>query len=241
MTDVTDIEGMFRIIGIFDKQVKIIKNTYATSDMLGTNGDYHSDNLYYWSYKYYQDIYDYYGHGSVWKFSALNTENLNLNYLNYLGEKWSDMISVYKWIATGGANGDYRNIIDVPLKETYDNEMVHNEDDYWYSETKIGLMYLNDYGYAAGPGNWRNHIMWYASAAYDNWLYNENIEWFITPELSYTGVGYYTYMGNVTDGFPLGGMEGTFSYFYVRPTFYLNSDVRYVSGTGTERDPYRIQ
>ena len=26
----------------------------------------------------------------------------------------------------------------------------------------------------------------------------------------------------------------------VRPTFYLNSDVRYVSSTGAESDPYRI-
>lgn len=26
----------------------------------------------------------------------------------------------------------------------------------------------------------------------------------------------------------------------IRPTFYLNSDVQYVSGTGTETDPYRI-
>lgn len=233
-------ESMYRIIGIFDNQVKIIKNTNATSDMLGTDGDYYSDDMYYWNYKYYWDYYEY-GYGSAWKFSALNTENLNLNYLNYLGEKWSNLISVHKWTATGG--GYWKSFIDVPLKETYTSEMLSNDkyDDYWYPESKIGLMYLNDYGYAAGPGNWRNHIMWYASVAYDNWLYSENNEWFITPETSYISVGYYTYFGNVTDGDLAGGIATTSSYFYVRPTFYLKSDVRYVSGTGTESDPYRIQ
>ena len=96
-------ESMYRIIGIFDNQVKIIKNTNATSDMLGTDGDYYSDDMYYWNYKYYWDYYEY-GYGSAWKFSALNTENLNLNYLNYLGEKWSNLISVHKWTATGGGH-----------------------------------------------------------------------------------------------------------------------------------------
>lgn len=29
--------------------------------------------------------------------------------------------------------------------------------------------------------------------------------------------------------------------YAIRPTFYLNSDVTYIGGTGTKIDPYRIQ
>ena len=32
----------------------------------------------------------------------------------------------------------------------------------------------------------------------------------------------------------------TFAYLETRPTFYLKSDVTYISGTGTQSDPYRI-
>ena len=230
-------DNLYRIIGVFNGEVKLIKNTYANSDMLGIDGDYYSENKYYWNEKYQMDIYNEYKTYSIWKETALNKENLNLNYLSYLGNDWVDKISVHKWMAAGN---DYRKLIEVTLKEAYNNEIYekNNGNDYLYPEAKVGLMYLNDYGFAAGPGNWLKITKYYSNMQYDNWLYSENNEWFITPETNYTARGYYTYYGSITDGKLASGNIGP---IYVRPTFYLNSDVRYVSGTGTEKDPYRIQ
>ena len=36
-------DNLYRIIGVFDGQVKLIKNDYANSDLLGINGDYYID------------------------------------------------------------------------------------------------------------------------------------------------------------------------------------------------------
>jgi hypothetical protein len=43
-------DNLYRIIGLFDSQVKIIKATAAKSDLLGTDGEYFQDTVYYnWS------------------------------------------------------------------------------------------------------------------------------------------------------------------------------------------------
>ena len=39
-------ENLYRIIGVFDGKVKVIKSTYATSEMLGTDGAYASSYTY---------------------------------------------------------------------------------------------------------------------------------------------------------------------------------------------------
>ena len=41
--------NLYRIIGVFDRQVKLIKATEATSTLLGTDGAYVSDTTYKWS------------------------------------------------------------------------------------------------------------------------------------------------------------------------------------------------
>ena len=127
----------------------------------------------------------------------------------------------------------------VKIAYTYEIENNKNSEPY---KNKIGLMYVSDYGYAASPENWNTTLDNYNNDANrnNNWLYSGMIEWLLTPtppDLAFRiesvgsiGVDY-TYEYYYAE---------TFAYLETRPTFYLKSDVTYVSGTGTESDPYRI-
>ena len=85
-------ENLYRIIGVFDNekngnyQVKLIKATFATEDLLGTNGTGGNNS-------YYKNHYFWGNNSNIWNESELNTINLNTNFINYLGEKWSSKIA----------------------------------------------------------------------------------------------------------------------------------------------------
>ena len=83
---------LYRIIGVFNGKLKVIKSDYATSDMLGLDGAYF--NTYQIGDTYYKgSIYDnvstYYWNNESrvnnWEESNLNKINLNVNFKNYLG------------------------------------------------------------------------------------------------------------------------------------------------------------
>ena len=92
---------LYRIIGVFDNQVKLIKYDYANSNLLGTDGDYNLGsyskssystykgeltiiNIYNWNYKATNS------QSTSWSTSLLNKTNLNKNYLNNIGSAWSN-------------------------------------------------------------------------------------------------------------------------------------------------------
>lgn len=82
--------NLYRIIGVFGLQVKLIKADYATSDLLGTDGDYAEGNSYYWNYKAANNV------SNDWSSSLLNTVNLNTNLLKNLGT-WTEKIAITTW------------------------------------------------------------------------------------------------------------------------------------------------
>ncbi len=95
-----------------------------------------------------------------------------------------------------------------------------------------------DFGYAISPEDWDKAMSTEYSRV--NWLFG-GYDWFISPNTGDFGGAY------SVDG----GTDGTVSPQYVnsgnelpsndiRPTFYLNSDVQYVSGDGSQQNPYRI-
>ena len=101
-------------------------------------------------------------------------------------------------------------------------------------------MYVSDYGFAASPTNWTTNLSNYNNDTniISNWLFLGINDWTISPIIeNLTGVFEIGALGNI-----IINQAGHFSYGRgsVRPTFYLNSDVRFVDGTGTETDPYRI-
>ena len=205
-------DNLYRIIGVFGNQVKLIKNT-----SLGN---------YYWSGSSSNS-------NNTWSSSTLNTYTLNRTYLNGLGTTWSAMIETTKWKVEGNT---YQNILDVTVKNTYRNEIVSPAANTTYS-AKIGLMYVSDYGYAASPANWTTTLHNYDNSknTSNNWLYLRSDEWTISRRSANTSNAFIvTSAGSVYYSIVTGGYVG------VRPSFYLKSGVALEGGTGSARDPYRL-
>ena len=253
-------EYLYRIIGVFDEDsdgkynVKLIKADYTTSDMLETNSRDYDGNYSYSTSNYkgsmdtstiaaYSWNYDTSVSSSGsnnWTTSELNKINLNINYLDYLGNSWSDMIEDTTWYLggmTSSANttksfytGERNNAGYGSNPTTYGPENASG------NSTKIGLMYDSDYGYAAYPDAWKTNLGSYNSSTItqNNWLYMGLYEWAMTPRSSYSSHVY-----NLSNG---GNFYSSNAYagFSVRPVFYLKSSILYASGDGTKDSPFRV-
>ena len=243
-------ENLYRIIGVFGDEVKLIKADYTTSEMLGTNSrdyvgilseigahaDYYNGTMNTSAIAIYRWNYD----TSVselgsndWTTSELNTINLNTNYLNYLGEPWSEMISNTTWYL-GGISDDEMGAAKAYYNAEKNNAGYNNNP--VIANGKIGLMYVSDYGYAANPDYWTTDLFYYHNARSNNWMYMGFYELTLSPSyLAY----FYTY--NI---WSYGGLEFYTSIMEnsaVRPVFYLNSNTVYSSGDGSIDNPYRIE
>ena len=249
------VDNLYRIIGVFDNNVKLIKYDYATSDSLGIDGDYYGtnrtpDSNYYnglqntiaeygWNNLNYSATNEATGYYNVWKYSYLNTLNLNNNFINYLGKEWSNKIILAQWY-NGGLSSQIG--INNSVKTVYDYELGINKiilSPFEPINTKIGLMYLSDYGYAASPSNWNTNLGNYnnSNIINNNWIFIGFYDWTITRNnSSSTSAFYITTTGNVTSSSSITGTSRA----AIRPTFYLNDNVTYVSGDGSIDNPYRI-
>ena len=70
-------DNLYRIIGVFGNNVKLIKYDYANWNLLGTDGDYQgTGNGYFWNYKNNTSINNGYG-SNEWGTSLFNKINLN--------------------------------------------------------------------------------------------------------------------------------------------------------------------
>ena len=197
-------------------------------------------------FEYYKGTLDtipyYYWSGSSnnrdnnWNKSTLNTQILNNMYLDLLGNSWENLISKVTW-KVGGITAEQKNTMP---KNVYDYEVGNNSNNTTYS-TKIGLMYVSDYGYASSPENWNLTLDNYniAENRNSNWLFMGAQEWTITRNSNQSGVNDLAFFIRETGNIDNVNMSFNLN-LAVRPTFYLNSDVTYVSGTGTQTDPYRI-
>ena len=211
-------DNLYRIIGIFNindnYQTKLIKNT--------------SIGKYAWNTEYTTE----------WNTSDIRVI-LNNTYYNSLSGKYQNLIYNTTW-SIGGIrlmNGMYSN-----AKEAYNYEIGANK----VNKTdiaKVALMYLSDYYYSASPTYWNysgNNIddqsQSYASAKNENWIFSRLDEF----TLSYI-IDFSSFIFTITDS---GAINSASSPFIpqndVRPSFYLNPDVAYVSGDGTISNPYRI-
>ena len=249
-------DNLYRIIGVFGDQVKLIKSDYATSALLGTDGDYSKmytangwNNSYYkgnnlanvaaytWNYKNNTTINSGYG-SNTWSTSLLNKTNLNKKFIANLGADWAAKIAETTWKVGGNT---WANIGTQPAKTAYQNEIVspvitNTTDNATTYSAKVGLMYVSDYMYAAPQDKWtlvgnRSETTDYRAATSVNWMYMGLNEWTI----SRTAVD--AYCASFVYG--TGGVNYIYAnYAYgVRPVFYLTSSVNYVSGSGTAADP----
>ena len=237
-------DNLYRIIGVFVNQVKLIKYDYATSALLGTDGDYASTGTP--NASYYKGslttINTYYWNNSTkkntWSESLLNKTNLNTNFINNIGTEWANKIATTTWKVGGNT---YANIRDVIPATAYQNEIVNpvttnTTDNATEYTAKIGLMYVSDYGFAAEPSAWTLIMGNYnnTTATSTNWMYMGLYDWTISRNAGNSDRPFLvSYGGHVT------GIDVYYD-FGCRPSFNLESFVTYVSGSGTQSDPIRI-
>ena len=234
-------DNLYRIIGVIDGKVKLIKYDYATSALLGTDGDYGESSTPDSTYKGSLTSIDayYWNNATVtntWSESNLNKINLNTNFINNIGNTWANKIATTTWKDGGNT---WNNIVESVPSIAYQNEIVAPAENTTY-EAKIGLMYVSDYYYSASPSAWtlpgfsKDKSKSYSLIKEENWLYGGSDEWSITPnseasnafQIANTGIVY-----NYGVGYTWGS---------IRPVFNLEMSVNFVSGSGTMQNPIRI-
>ena len=238
-------DNLYRIIGVFNNQVKLVKWDYAKSSLLGTDGDFSQEYSYYFSGEQGESpssnsMYYWNNAGTnTWSESNLNKINLNTNFVNNIGTTWAEKIATTTWKAGGGTSANIQTSIP---KTAYQYEVGANASTTTV-DAKIGLMYASDYYYSASPSAWT--LVGYNSsdAAKDyrfskgeNWLYGGGRDWTISrnSDNSYNAF----FVGNFGDlyyDYRVNNLG-----FGVRPSFSLLSSTAYVSGAGSMSDPVRI-
>ena len=238
-------DNLYRIIGVFGDKVKLIKSNFATSALLGTDGDYNSSTAYSWNYEGLEDKTINYGDGSnTWSTSLLNKTNLNTNFITNIGTEWANKIATTTWKVGGNT---YKNINNVVPATAYQNEILNTvttntTDNATEYSAKIGLMYVSDYGFAADPSAWTTTLNNYGRSVNGstvgslNWMHNGGSnEWTITRVSDdATAVSCVHFDVYVTALYAA-------SLHAVRPAFYLNSTVKFVQGLGTLEAPIIIE
>ena len=236
-------DNLYRIIGVFGNEVKLIKADYTTTTMTGSGGDYYG--AYSYSTSNYKgsmstsNIASYYWNRSngasstnTWSNSSLVTTNLNSTYLNSLGSAWSNKIANHSWKVGGMSLSNGRST----PQTAYNYEVGSNSSSTTWSG-KIGLMYVSDYGFAASPSAWTTNMSSYNSTSIrdNNWMYMGLYEWTISRTSSTSTSAFRVRDTGILASNYVYNNSGA-----VRPVFYLTSSTTYVSGSGTSSDPIRI-
>ena len=242
-------DNLYRIIGVFGENnhgvtgkqlVKLIKYDYATSNLLGTDGDYKDSSTpgstykgslskvdrYYWNSKATNKA------SNTWSTSLLNKINLNTNYLNNIGTTWSNLIEDATWKVSGHSTRS------VTPSEMYTAEITNATKTYGPSDetSKIGLMYVSDYGFAASPEAWTITMNLYnnTTVTNNNWMYMGLYEWTISPYSSNSFSVFTLNNAGYVNNFAAGADYGS------RPVLYLKASVLYAGGLGTKDSPITL-
>ena len=163
--------NLFRIIGVFGAQTKVIRAKSVGNKEWDTNDS------------------------NTWSSSSLNTY-LNGEYLTSLGTL-ADKIATTTWKVGGGS---WSNIVTSVPKTAYQYE-VGSSASSTTVDKKIGLMYVSDYGFAADQSGWTTKLDSYGSNSSKNWLFLGSTEWTISRSSGFTSRAFYVLStGGVSDG-----------------------------------------
>ena len=243
---------LFRIIGLFEEDTstngtsssgtKKLLKILDTNNYGGTSGKkWNSANT------------------NDWSTASLKTE-LNGTYLTTLlgtsnvNSKLSSGIVNTKWYLEGADSLNYRKLTAEGIyTEERSADYVGKDPKYVYA--KVGLMYPSDYGYASVGGNATSKANCRALALYfwndssysdcknNDWLFKtatftNNVEWLLSPYSSASNNASCLLSTGLVRLFGL----GVVSEYAVRPTFYLDSSILKIVGTGdgTKDNAYRV-
>ena len=157
-------------------------------------------------------------------------ESLNNEYLITLNENIRNLLDESNWYI----NSIVRNYSNV---DELTDEEIGDKKNGKYVTDKIGLPYISDYIYAydSTDSEYGKKI-----SKTNNWFFQDNI-WFIT-RVNYNNkmdMEYYEYVFYLkNDG--LIDVSLVTEAKNVTPCFYLKSNIKYISGTGSLVDPYII-
>ena len=205
--------NLYRIIGVIDGKVKLIKAT-SLGDMV-----WDSNN------------------SNTWSTSSLNTY-LNGTYLNTFSEDWQSKIATTTW-KVGGISSSSVTAATMYTNEM--NSTSSGTDGLTEYSSKIALMYAHDYGFAASPTAWTTTLYNYdgndstgTSITTNDWLYLGSYEWIVSRDSSNSTISY-----RVNSSGRVGYNRVAYSHL-VRPVLFLESTATYSSGVGTSDNPYRL-
>ena len=247
---------LWRIIGVFDGEIKIIRNEYYVDlttgkDLFAWNN---TDKLspYWEGTGYYPSDYDY---STNWSKASLQIL-LNTTFLNSIDSTSRSYINsshIWNLGAIEGGGIDY----SVTFADVYNMERgtIVNRGMPTTWRGAIALIYPTDLPYASSSRSSDSGVVMINSGMRNhkvNWLYQlikENGAWTLNSRIDLENPTYYwdevyaykhtgaIYPGsNTSTGYSQGGMQ--YRYGGVLPSLYLKSDVKIKSGTGTENDPY---
>ena len=251
----SDSSLLFRIIGLFDEDTsndgtsssgtKKLLKVIDTNNYGGTSGKYwNSAGLSYWSTASLKKELN-----GTYLTTLLGTSNVN--------SKLSSAIANAKWHLGGASSSNYRTLTaeGIYAEERNTSAIYSSYPSSIYA--KVGLMYPSDYGYATVGGTTTNKSSCRAKELYNwdssshsdcknnDWLFTsqnnfvDDAEWLLSPYSSSSSgaarLGSSGYVG-------LDDHNPSYNRFAVRPTFYLDSSVLKIVGTGdgTKDNAYRV-
>ena len=154
---------------------------------------------------------------------------------SYLNSATTSLISTTTWYLGGG---NHNSITSAQAYAMERGNAKYTGDDITRTTSvtgKVAIMSPSDYVFASSACyNGTTELDSYNNCSSSNWLYNEYIQWLLSPYSDYSdGAWYVGYYGDVNFGDLVSTAYG------VRPTIYLNSNIG-LSGSGTSSDPYKI-
>ena len=246
---------LFRIIGLFDEEyssdgtsssgTKKLLKVIDTNNYGGTSGIYWNS-----------------GGTNNWSNASLKTE-LNGTYLTTLlgtsnvNSKLNTAIVSAKWHLGGASRDNYQTLTAEGIYRQERNTSAIYSGNPASIYAKVGLMYPSDYGYATVGGSTTNKANCRAKELY-NWNSSsysdcENNDWLFTSQNNFVNGKEWLLSpcSSVSSNAAFLGPSGyvDFSVYYVsnfqfavRPTFYLDSSVLKIVGTGdgTKDNAYRV-
>ena len=251
---------LFRIIGLFDEEyssngttssgTKKLLKVIDTNNFGGTDGKYWNRTQ--TSGKKYND----------WSTATLKTE-LNDTYLSALlatsgvNSKLESAIITSKWHLGGAGLSNYQTLTAEGIYTEERNTSAISSGNPSSIYEKVGLMYPSDFGYATVGGtttnktgcrakelyNWNSSS--YSDCKNNDWIFTsqnsfaDNREWLLSPYSMNSTDAAHLYSGGYVH---LNGYRVVGGKFAVRPTFYLDSSILKIVGTGdgSSSNPYRI-
>ena len=197
-----------------------------------------------------------------WNTASLK-EELNRTYLTTLlgssnvNSKLSSAIANAKWHLGGASSSNYNTLTaeGIYIEERNTSAIYSGNPSSIYAQ--VGLMYPSDYGYATAGGTTTNKsscrakelVNWdgssYSDCKNNDWLFTSqssfvnSSEWLLSP---YSSSSFNAAFLSSTGYVGLRGNRAFGNRFAVRPTFYLDSSILKIVGTGdgTKDNAYRV-